>query len=457
MPGHHGSLQAQLIRSVLAAVTAIWLLASAATWFDARHELDELLDAHLAQSASLLLMQKFGDFDDDDLVPLPAGAETTTPSVMFQVFKSGKLMLKSPDAPQEPIAAPRAARPAYATLTLQGQAWRAYLTHERSRGLDVIVAERAAARQDILWAVLRSSLWPLMLALPLLAGATWWAVQRGTAPIRALSQAVLRRQPDALEPIVLPDLTKELHPLLLSMNGLFARIAALLDAERRFTADAAHELRTPIAAIRMQAQVAAAEPDPAYRQHALNATVEGCDRATRLVEQLLTLARLDANGTTDQCRVDLRELVRQATAELAAKSLAKQQQLRVDAQQECPIRGNETLLRVLLRNLIDNAIRYSPSSASITVQLRCEAGRFSLAIEDSGPGIEPADLARLGERFFRVAGSGESGSGLGWSIARRIASTHGLDLVTARSTQLGGLKVWVTGALYNHADQVPDS
>lgn len=448
MQGGHHSLQEQLIRSVLAAVTVIWLLAAGATWFDARHELDELLDAHLAQSASLLLIQKFGDFDDDDIAPLPSGAGQYPAAVMFQVFQSGKLVLKSPDAPRLAITAHGAAA-AYTTLTLDGHAWRAYMTQDRARGLDVIVAERITARQEILWAVLRSSLLPMLLALPLLAAAIWWMVRRGTAPIRALSQAVVARQPEALEPIVALNVARELHPLVASMNNLFARIATLLDAERRFTADAAHELRTPIAAIRMQAQVAAGAADPVHRQHALKATVEGCDRATRLVEQLLTLARLEANDVADQHRLDLRELVRQVVADQAVKSAAEQQELGFDAEQECPVRGNDMLLMVLFRNLIDNAMRYSPAAASIAVHLRHDQGGFELTIDDSGPGVAPADLPRLGERFFRVPGSGASGSGLGWSIARRIAALHGFSLTAAPSARLGGLSVSVRGPLFD--------
>lgn len=444
MTSRPASLQGQLIRSVLAVVGAVWLLAAGAAWFDARHELDELLDAHLAQAASLLLIQKFGDFDADDIVPPPASAHRYAAPVLFQVYQSGKLMLKSDDAPPQALLAPGARAAEYATVTLTGRAWRAYRTQDPSRRLEVIVAERLASRQEILWAVLRSTLWPLAVSLPLLAAATWWVVRRRTAPIRALSRAVLARQPQALEAIAAPGLTRELQPLLQSMNGLFQRIAALLDTERRFTADAAHELRTPIAAIRMQAQVAAAAQG-AERQHALAATVAGCDRATRLVEQLLTLSRLEANGVADQGKLDLRPLVRQVIAELAPGAALKQQELDFDASLPCPVLGNELLLAVLFRNLIDNAIRYSPPSARIAVRLECAPERFCLTIEDSGPGMEPAVLSRLGERFFRVPGNSASGSGLGWSIAQRIAAPHGFTLHAQRSASLGGLAVTVCG------------
>lgn len=452
MTGRPASLQGRLIRSVLAVVTLIWLLAAGLTWFDARHELDELLDAHLAQSAALLLTQRLGDFDSDEIAPgTPGARHVASATVMFQVYQAGRLILKSDDAPDQPLMARGAARPGYGVVTHGGKSWRAYAAPDSARRLDVFVAERLASRQEILWAVLRSSLWPLLPALPLLAVATWWTVRRGTAPIRALSRAVLSRQPQALEPIAVPGLTVELRPLLSSMNQLFERIVELRDAERRFTADAAHELRTPIAAIRMQAQVAAAETQPEARRHALAATLDGCDRATRLVEQLLTLSRLETTGVVERRPVELRQLVRQVLAEVAPKAAGKQQELSLDAEKECPVLGDDMLLMVLVRNLIDNAVRYSPAGARIAVRLVCQNERFNLSIEDSGPGISPAHLARLGERFFRVTGSGESGSGLGWSIARRIATTHGFELGAGSSVSLGGMAASVAGPLAVYA------
>jgi two-component system, OmpR family, sensor histidine kinase QseC len=228
-----------------------------------------------------------------------------------------------------------------------------------------------------------------------------------------------------------------------ALNALFERIATLLESERRFTADAAHELRTPIAAIRIQAQVALGETDEAERRHALQFTLDGCDRATRLVDQLLTLSRLEAGAAPDLTAVDLRALTWRVVAELAPKAISKNQALDFDALEPCSVAGNETLLAVLLRNLVDNAVRYSPPSARVKVAVRQQAGQAVLSVEDSGPGLAEADRQRLGERFFRVVGSLESGSGLGWSIVRRIAAVHRMDLQLERSEALGGLAVSV--------------
>jgi two-component system sensor histidine kinase QseC len=217
-----------------------------------------------------------------------------------------------------------------------------------------------------------------------------------------------------------------------------------MESERRFTADAAHELRTPIAAIRTQAQVALAESDDALRRHALQATLQGCDRASRLVEQLLTLSRLEAAEAPELTPLDLSALVRGVVAELAPKALARQQVIEVDAAAPCHVRGEATLLAVLVRNLVDNAIRYSPSGARVHVAVEQDDGddgRVHLTVEDSGPGMDEAARQRLGERFFRVLGSGESGSGLGWSIVRRVAQVPGATLSAQPSARLGGLAV----------------
>jgi two-component system sensor histidine kinase QseC len=246
-----------------------------------------------------------------------------------------------------------------------------------------------------------------------------------------------------LHPIALTGAPSEMAPMLAALNGLFERIAALIESERRFTADAAHELRTPIAAIRAQAQVALGEADDALRRHALLSTLEGCDRATRLVEQLLTLSRLEAGAAPPVTPLDLSALVRSVAAELAPRAIQKRQTIAVDALVPCQVHGDATLLAVLVRNLVDNAIRYSPPNATIKVAVRGQQTQIRLKVEDSGPGMTGPDMQRMGERFFRVMGSNESGSGLGWSIVRRIATVHQASVSVDRSVDLGGLAVEV--------------
>lgn len=438
-----GSLQARLLALVLGLVTMVWLGAAAMTWYDASHELDELLDGHLAQAAALLVVQQAGegDDDDDDVADAPS-LHKYAPRVAFQVFHEGRLVMRSTNAGATPMSS---ITRGFETVRLAGSAeWRVFATRGAQSDVQVYVGEQIASRKDILWAVLRSVLWPLVFALPLLALAGWWAVRQGLAPLRQLSHALGQRQPQAIEPVALEDAPLEMVPLLTALNQLFERMGGMIESERRFTADAAHELRTPIAAIRAQAQVAmGAGADEAQRQHALQVTLAGCDRATRLVEQLLILARLEAAPAAQAATVDLSSLARRVAADLAPSALARHQALELDAPAPCAAAGDDVLVGVLLRNLLDNAIRYSPDGAHIHVRVAMDSGQAVLRVEDSGPGMTEQEMARLGERFYRVLGHEQPGSGLGWSIVRRIGDVFGAQVQVSHSALLGGLAVSV--------------
>jgi two-component system sensor histidine kinase QseC len=501
------SLQGRMLLMLLGLIVAVWLVTALQTWRDMRHELDELLDGHLAQAAALLVTQQTREIeghhgDTDEPVVAPALDAPTlhhyAPTVAFQVFHDGELVLRSAQAPTAPMGTPwrddpaqpggatastRAtggtgagnsvsdARTASAstarglpgedhddgrstgadalhTVTLDGVAWRVFTALGAEHDIRVYVGEQLDMRDHIALAALRSMLWPLVLALPLLALAVAAAVHHGTLPLRRLGAGLASRGAQDLQPVSVADAPAEMAPMLAELNRLFGRIAELMESERRFTADAAHELRTPIAAIRMQAQVAMGEPDAAQRRHALQATLAGCDRATRLVEQLLTLSRLEAGASPALQPVDLVALTRQVLSDQAMQAVHKQQELEFDPPpphaEPCRVAGDPTLLSVLVRNLVDNAIRYSPRQAALRIELRSSAGAVTLSVQDSGPGLSDADRARIGERFFRVLGSGEGGSGLGWSIVRRIAAVHGAEVQLDRSALLGGLAVTVT-------------
>jgi len=437
------SLQGRLVGLVVGLVAALWIAVTAFVWVETRHELDELHDGHLAQAAALLVAQNLREIEDDAPVDAPL-LHRYAPRVAFQVWHEGRLALRSANAPTAPmVSAPGRSASGFETIEIDGHGWRVFATRGAERDVQVYVGERSDARAAILRAVLRGLLAPLALALPLLALAGWWAVRRGLLPLRRLGDTLAQRRPDALLPVALDDVPSEMAPMLAALNDLFVRIAALMETERRFTADAAHELRTPIAAIRAQAQVALGEADDAARRHALEATVEGCDRATRLVEQLLTLSRLEAGGAPARAPVDLVALARTVVAALAPQAIAHGQDLGLDAPPACQVPGDETLLAVLLRNLVDNALRYSGAGAAVQVRVERHGAQARLVIADAGPGIAEADRARLGERFFRVLGSSASGSGLGWSIVERIVAVHHGSLRSGSSATLGGLEVTV--------------
>jgi len=459
-PLRRSSLRARLLGRVLAGVTMLWMLAAVLAWVDTRRELDSLLDGHLAQSAALLIALQLEDGGEAALPPA-SNLHRYSPRVAFQVWRDGVLEMHSWNAPAEPLAP---LVPGFHATHLSGRDWRVYAARPRQASdAIVLIGELGYSREEILEAVLRSSLLPLLVALPLLGLSVWWAVRLGLVPLDRLGRELATRDPAELTPVRIDDAPAELLPLIQALNELFDRTHALLSSERRFTADAAHELRTPIAGIRAQAQAALAVADPAARRHALQATLAGCDRATRLVQQLLTLARLEAEPQCRQGRADLVVLARDEVVEIASTAFEEGQDLQFEAPEEegwLQVRGEPTLLAVLLRNLIDNALRYSPSGATVRVTVlppsateastatmpdgtETPAPRARLIVEDSGPGLSPEHLQRLGERFFRALGNDRPGSGLGWSIVRRIAMALQLDIQVDRSPDLGGLRVSV--------------
>jgi two-component system sensor histidine kinase QseC len=366
--------------------------------------------------------------------------------VVFQLWHDGQLLARSANAPPEPLTERR--KRGFADSVVAGKAWRVFVAQGREKDVLILVGERQSVRNDIVLASLTSMLKPMAWTLPLLALGIWWAVRGSVRPLRQLGRTVAARQPQALEPLSTEGVPPEVLPLVAALNGLFERTAHLLAAEQQFTADAAHELRTPIAGIRMQAQVAQGATQDAERAQALAATIQGCDRATRLVEQLLLLARLDAEtACTSAPQTDLAEVAHAVAADLHPIAAARGQGVKLDIPGPAPMPLAEPLARVLLRNLLDNALRYSPDGARVRVQVTpaTPTNLATLCVEDSGPGLENAAIARLGERFFRVLGTGQSGSGLGWSIVQRIARLHGLRVEIDRSPELGGLRVRIGG------------
>lgn len=444
------SLQARLLALLLLLVTLVWLGAAGFIWVDASDELDELLDGHLAQSAALLVVQQTGHGDHASSETLEREPLEDAPSlhkyaprVAFQVFHEGRLTMRSANVEDTPMSSKTKG---FATVTLKDQTeWRVFAAQGNEGDVQVFVGEQITSRDSILWALLQGVLTPLMYALPLLAVVGWLAVRNGLAPLRHLSHGLAQRRPQALEPVVLRDMPAEIEPVVQALNALFERIQVMVDSERRFTADAAHELRTPIAAIRTQAQVAlGAGTDEEQRQQALHYTLAGCDRATHLVEQLLTLSRLESSSTgAPNTLVDVSAVSQRVAADLALAALAREQELTLDAPAHAFIAADEMLTSLLVRNLLDNALRYSPDGAKINVSVSTDPQQVTLQVEDSGPGLAEAEMARLGERFYRVLGSDKTGSGLGWSIVRRIAAVYQAQVDVRRAARWGGLCVTV--------------
>ena len=421
------SIKRRLLVLQLAAVAIVWLAAAAYSYFDAGHEVNELLDAHLAQSAALLVVQG-QNLEEIDIEHAPQ-LHRYGRRVAFQVWEDGKtLRVHSANAPSERLS-PK--DDGFSDAVVGSRRWRVFSTWDPAHRVLVQVGEQIEARDHIAAAIAGNLLKPLLFALAVLGALTYWSVRRGLRPLGLLNREIEQRDPENLKPVAVDDCPTEVAPLVAGLNRLFARVAESIEGERRFTADAAHELRTPIAALRMQAQVAEGASDEAERRRALGNVIAGCDRATHLVEQLLTLARLDpASPTFAPGKCDLHAVARRAVADVAPDALAKEIEIEVADGGPVPVRGDEALLGILVRNLVDNAVRYSAPRTTVRVSAERDArgGGAVLSVSDEGPGLPADEMQKLGTRFYRALGTGEAGSGLGLSIVKRIAGLHDAEL-----------------------------
>jgi two-component system sensor histidine kinase QseC len=437
------TLQWRLTVSLLLTTGLVWLVVLVMTWVETEHELSELLDAHLAQTAALLAA-KTGDGHADDFTTTPI-LHKYQPRVAFQIWHEDQLIVQSALAPS--VALAPFGSEGVSDFVHENAAWRVFATQGNAADVWVVVAELQSARNDILEAGLRSALGPVLLGLPALALLIWWVVFHALSPLRSLSQTVSQRHPHSLEKLDVDAVSVEVQPLVQALNRLFEKMALQMESERRFNADAAHELRTPIAAIRMHAQVAQGAEHSEDLQVALKAVLQGCDRATRLVAQLLQMSRLSADEVHDgQARCEVVSETRSTLAALAPRAEIKAQTLSLQAPDALVLSMPPGLVSVLVGNLVDNAQRYSPQGAHIQVQWLASPVP-SLVVQDDGPGMSEFDMARLGDRFFRVPGNQAEGSGLGWSIVRRLAQSYGLNVKVESPAEQGGLRVTVSWPL----------
>jgi two-component system, OmpR family, sensor kinase len=412
----------RLLVGVLGAVALVWLATAVLSYRDARREIDALLDAHLSQAAALLVAQASHEIEEIETEHSPALGPYGQ-KVAFQVWEHGRrLRLHSADAANERLS-PQAE--GFSDVTIEGRPWRVFSTWANRRRVLIQVGEERAGRDRLAAAIATNLLTPLALALPVLGLLVWLAVRWGTRPLATLRAQVVQRAPDNLAPLEVAAPPAEVAPLVAGLNRLLERVRGSIESERRFTADAAHELRTPVAAVRAHAEVARAATGEPERRAALDSILAGCDRAAHAIDQLLTLARLDPGDPRErQESCDLRTVAKTVLAELAPAAVAKGLEVELTPGAPAVIQGSPGLLAVLVRNVVDNAVRYSSPGGSVRVDVVDDPTTVRLVVTDEGPGVAPAHRAALGQRFYRVPGSQETGTGLGLSIVKRIAELH---------------------------------
>jgi two-component system OmpR family sensor kinase len=310
----------------------------------------------------------------------------------------------------------------------------------------VQVAQDLAVRRNMAGNLALRTLGPIAVMMPILMLVVWWVVSGSLQPVARVRSQVAARQADDLSPVSDTGLPDEVRPLVQELNLLFGRVKTAFEAQQHFVADAAHELRTPLAALRLQAQSLDRADNPEARRVAVARLTAGIDRATRLVEQLLVLARQEATAAEGAVArpVDLADLARRTVADLAGVAAAKGVDLGVQQADPATVEGQPDALQILLRNLVDNAVKYTPGGGTVDISVQHEGGKVVVQVEDSGPGIPPEERERVFDRFYRVAGSDAAGSGLGLAIIKAIAERHGATLLLDASQRLGGLKAVVT-------------
>jgi len=427
---HHRphSLRRRLQGFVLAAIVLVALVQAASAYRNAVQQADALFDDQLRQMAYSLrggvqLAPIDGRFDADD-------------DWVIQIWGlDGAPLYRSPRA-----TLPGRAVLGFSDVRVNGQRFRVYTLQGPLQ--TVQIAQDLDARQARASALAVRAVLPIVLLAPLLMLATWWVIRRSLAPIERARRQLAQRAADDLEPLQAQDLPLEIQPLVQELNQLFARLRAAFDSQRHFIADAAHELRSPLTALKLQAQAlrdthpSASAQDPASAVARLN---QGIDRAAALVEQLLSLARQEVAPTESTEPLDFLALTRQVVQDLLAQAQARGVDLGLHRGEAAWVRLPEQAAYTLLRNLLDNAVKYARSR--VDVSLHRQPGGVEWVVEDDGPGIAEHERERVFDRFYRVAGTDSPGSGLGLAIVQLIAQRHGIRIRLEHSPRLGGLCV----------------
>jgi two-component system OmpR family sensor kinase len=427
------SIRRKLLAVLVAVMTGFLLIGAWATYAAAREEADAMFDYHLEQIARALASRDFGG---------PAGALAADERFDFvvRIWTRDGLFIFPPDAARD---FPELVLPGLSTVRTASGQWRIFAL--QGRGQTIAVAQPTAVRARLAASAALRTVSPFLVLLPLVIALIFLTVARELRPLVGLARAVAGRTPEALEPITASDVPAEVRPLVDALNDLLVRLQAALDAQRDFVADAAHELRTPLAALQLQAGLIERSTDAGERLAAVSELKAGVARAAHTVSQLLTLARNEP-GAHEQALepVALGELLRQGVVSHAVLADARQIDLGATTlDPAASVAGDREALGSLIDNLLANAIAHAPAGGRIDVACGLDDGRPWLAVADNGPGIPADERARVFDRFYRRSGAAAGGTGLGLAIVGSIARRHGAEIVLA-DTAGGGLTVRVT-------------
>ncbi len=430
------SLRGRLLWYLLAAITIAAMAQASIAYRTALRDADNIFDLNMQQMALSLRSNA------------PLAASAPAPGAIDPASGSDDLVVQvwTPDGVQvfhsvSHARLPQRAVLGFSNVRANGSLYRVFSI--QSNNQTVQVAQDLSVRSNLARNLALRTLGPIAVMMPILMLVVWWVVSGSLEPVERVRSQVAARQADDLSPVSENGLPDEVQPLVRELNLLFGRVRTAFDAQQNFVADAAHELRTPLAALKLQAQSLGRADSAEARQLAVARLTAGIERATRLVEQLLVLARQEASVANKQ-PVQLDGLARRAVADLVAVAQARAVDLGLQQADAAVVQGQPEALNILVRNLVDNAVKYTPGGGTVDVSVRATAAGPQLCVEDSGPGIAPEERERVFDRFYRIAGSEAQGSGLGLAIIKSVAERHGATLVLGESQRLGGLSATVS-------------
>jgi len=418
------SIRKVLLTWQISALLITGILASLITYAVAWHAFNHLRNENLTQIAYSIVRHGLvaDDGSEDD--------STDEGEFVSQIWDSNdELQYSSLDN-----GGPPAQKPGHHLITWNGEEWRTYTL--QNGGLTIQVSNLVARRQVLFREIAPWLLLPLTLMVAILGGIIWLAVGRALRPLMQVRAGIIEQNVSTLRALETSGLPQEILPLGTALNDLLSKLDHAFAMERAFIANAAHELRSPLTAVRLQAQLARSATDTAPREQALRQLTAGVDRASHLVEQLLQMARLEPDARPlDFAEIRLDQLAKQIVGEFSAQAESKDIDLGVGVCSPVSVRGHRESLRALISNLVDNALRYTPAGGRVDVDVDCVGGQAVLCVSDTGPGIPEALRDRIFDRFFRIADADIQGSGLGLSIVKQVAQLHGGEVRAEDSSQ----------------------
>lgn len=447
------SLKKQLLLFLMSSLLLVWGATAYISFKLTRDEIAELFNAELAQSARVVhafvdnmlqqraLTRLWANDKSPELFDTPILGHKYERKIAFQLrsIKEG-LVLRSESAPEYALSL---TRNGYSETVIHGQLWHVFSLSSENGDYVIHVGQRDDIRRQLAETIASEQILGFLIALPLLSLIIWLIVSSTLSPVNQLREELASRKADHLEPLSADNLPEELIPVVIQINSLFAMLEQAFNNERNFSSDASHELRTPLAGLLTQIQVAQKTEDGEVRNQALQQALNAISRMTNIVMQLLTLSRVQhQHGNIEKQPVDITQALMELIADMDGIAHSKQIDIELIADDKLCITANPQLLQILLRNLLDNAIKYSPEGGRIKIQSRQLNQQLWLSVEDSGPGVAETDLQRLTQRFYRCQETANTvkGSGLGLSIAQRIIGLHNGDICFGKSI-MGGLKV----------------